>query len=109
MEIKKNAVREVHTWHRVVTVADGPIIDAGNSYVAGTKFQIDTVWWKYEDGQQADEIHVAGRRINKNGSPGKVTHDRVYFLSREQPEWLVELMDAAKKDLYEKEVLGAQI
>jgi len=87
MKIKNQRLGSTTTHYHSVEVEDGPIIDAGSFYVAGTKFRVEKIRRKRINNDPWGDVTVIGRRVNKNGSLGQIEHTRVYPAWRGLPDW----------------------
>lgn len=93
MKIVSDNIRTSIKHSRLLIVDDGPIVDAGMSYKAGTQFRVESVSVRWEEGEKPVETHVWGHRVLKNGDAGQQTHRNVYFADREgYPDWLAEIV-----------------
>ena len=93
MKIATDNIRTIIKHSRVLTIVDGPIVSAGPGYKDGTRYQVEVVSVRWEEGEKPVETHVWGHRILKGGDVGQQTHKNIYFADREgYPDWLAEIV-----------------
>lgn len=102
MKIASNTKRRVVTHYQTIDIEDGPVIDAGDSYIDGTLFRVERIKINHLEGNQPAAIRVSGPRVNQLGEiiaigtklDQKHMHERVIRF-RELPDEIVEVLDAA--------------
>lgn len=92
MKIKDQHLGSTTTTYHRLELEDGPIIDAGNSYVTGTKFQVRTIRRRRINSDPWGDVTVAGPRLKKDGTLGDLVHTRVFVAWKGLPEWLDDIL-----------------
>lgn len=92
MRIIQDDITEVTQYVREVRLEDGPVVDAGPTYKAGTLIRVEEVRVRWEDdGLHEARIRVRGHRVNKDGGISSVPHDLLFY-PRIMPDWLQEIL-----------------
>lgn len=93
MKIKDQQIGSTTTHYHRLELEDGPVIEAGNSYVAGTQFKVEKIRRKRINNEPWGDVTVEGHRVNKDGSlASRLTHQRVYVAWKGLPKWLDEIL-----------------
>lgn len=92
MKIIQDDVVDVMQHVREMKLEDGPVVDAGATYKAGTLIRVESVRVRWEDdGLREARIRVRGHRVNKDGGISAVPHELLLFPST-APDWLREIL-----------------
>jgi hypothetical protein len=95
--IRDESGSSVFHW-RDINIEDGPVVDAGSSYKAGTKIRVESVRVAWDDDEASlGRIRVVGHRVNKDGGISLIPHE-LLFRQYNLPDWLSEILTTAQEE-----------
>jgi hypothetical protein len=92
MKIKDQHFGSTTTHYHRLEVEDGPVIDAGNSYIDGTKFKVETIRRRRINNDPWGDVTVRGPRLKKDGTLSGIIHQRVFVAHKPLPDWLADII-----------------